>query len=152
MIKAALILMLSASPLLGQATRAAALGDRVRVRAPKAGYGKLTGEVTATTPDAIQVRLDRGVEVDVLRAQIDELLLSLDTRRNTLRGALLGTAIAGVGAFLYGPKKVSSSQPYGAGKVSAGNVLIGAVGGGAVGALAGYYTRADRWVQLSTQP
>ena len=152
MIKSVLILLLSAAPLLAQTERHAALGDRVRITAPKSGYGRLTGEVTATTPDALQVRLAEGTEVAVMRSQIDELMLSLSTRRNTARGAVLGTVIFGVGALLFGPKEVGPNQPPGTGKVPTVNVISAAVGGGAIGALVGYYTRTDLWVRLTPRP
>src|ERR1051325_9256070 len=91
MIKSALILTLSAASLLAQTERHVALGDRVRVRAPRAGYGTLTGDVIATTPDALQIRLGGGTEVAVLRNEIDKLQLSLSSRTNTVRGAAIGT-------------------------------------------------------------
>jgi hypothetical protein len=153
MIKTALVLLLSAAPLLAQTQRHAALGDRVRIRAPKAGYGRLTGEVTATTPDALQIRLNGGTEVAVMRAQIDEMLLSLSSRRNTVRGAAVGTLLAGAVAFLYGPKKVSPGQPPSArGSVVMSNVIAAAIGGATIGALAGHYTRSDTWIKLSPGP
>jgi hypothetical protein len=152
MIKSALLIVLFAAPLFAQSGRPAALGDRVRVRAPNAGYGQLTGNVVATTPDAIQVRLDGGTEVAVMREQIDALFLSLRSRRNTVRGAIIGTIVGGGVAFLFGPKKVAPNQPPGTGKVSAINVVTAAVGGAGVGGLVGYYTRSDLWVPMSPRP
>ena len=152
MIRPALILMLWAAPLLAQTVRRATLGDRVRVTAPDAGYDRLIGQVIATTPDALQLRLDGGTEVAVMREQIDMMFLSLSTRRHTTRGAVVGGVIAGMAAFLYGPKQLSPNQAPGTGKVPTINIVTAAVGGAGVGALIGYYTRTDRWVSLSPQP
>jgi hypothetical protein len=152
MIRLALLFVLSALPLVAQTERHAALDDRVRIRAPKAGYPRLTGQVTATTPDAIQVRLDGGLDVAVMRNQIDELFLSLSSRRNTTRGAVVGTVVAGAVAYLYGPKTVTPGQPTNTGKVAMSNVVVAAIGGGAIGALAGYYTRSDTWLKVSPRP
>jgi hypothetical protein len=148
----ALMLMLFALPLVAQTERRATLGDRVRLNAPDAGYRRLTGQVIATTPDALQLRLDGGTEVAVMRAHIDEMFLSLSTRRNTTRGAVIGAIVGGVGALLYGPKQVTPTQPAGTGKVPTINIVTAVVGGAGVGALMGYYTRTDRWVALSPQP
>jgi hypothetical protein len=152
MIKSALILVFCVSPLLAQTERRAALGDRVRIEAARAGYGRLTGQVTATTPDAIQVLLQNGTEVAVMRQQIDRMFLSLRARRNTTRGAVLGALLVGSGTFLFGPKKVSATQPQGAGKVPATNVVSATIAGAGVGALIGYYTRSDTWLALSPRP
>jgi hypothetical protein len=151
MIKSAVILVLCAAPVFAQTGRPAALGDRVRVMASKAGYRRLTGQVIATTPDVLQLRLDGGkTEVAVQRAQIDELLLSLASRRNTMRGAAIGGLVGGAGAFLYGPrKKTSVDDP---GTRSPINTITGIVGGAAIGALFGYYTRSDQWIALSPRP
>jgi hypothetical protein len=152
MIRPALILVLWAAPLLAQTARRATLGDRVRVNAPDAGYRRLTGQVIATTPDALQLRLDGGTEVAVMREHIDKMFLSLNTRRNTTRGAVIGAMIGGVAAFLYGPKQITANQQPGSGKVPTINIVTAAVGGAGAGALMGYYTRSDLWVALSPQP
>jgi hypothetical protein len=149
MIRPALILVLFAMPLVAQTERRAALGDRVRVMAPKAGYGRLTGQVIATTPDALQLRLDRGIEVAVMREHIDQMFLSISTRRHTARGAVIGAAIGGVGMFLWGPKKVSPTLAPGAGTAPASNVIAATIAGAGIGGIVGYYTRTDRWVLLS---
>ena len=151
MIKPVLILVLWAVPLVAQVERKAALGDRVRIEASKAGYGRLTGEIISTTPDVLQLRLDgRTTEVAVQRAQIDELLLSVASRRNTVRGASIGALIGGAAAFLYGPRKRTSiNDP---GTRSPINTISGLIGGAAVGALVGHYTRSDSWIRMSTQP
>lgn len=150
MVKSALILALCAAPLIAQTERSPSLGDRVRVRAPKAGYGRLTGEVIATTPDVLQLRLDGGVtEVAVERAQIEELLLSLSSRRNTLRGAVIGM-LAGAGlAYFYGPKKRGKLPGEPSGSTPTINIVSGTVGGAAIGGLAGHFTRSDVWLKLS---
>ena len=151
MIKRALLLLLLAPPLLAQTERTAALGDRVRVRAPKAGYGKLTGQVIGTTPDVLQLRLDAGqTEVAVARAQIDALYVSTSSRRNTWRGIVIGALVAGVGTYLFGPKEVKLNDPPGTPqKVPMGNVVTATVGGAAIGAIVGYYSRSDNWVAVS---
>jgi hypothetical protein len=152
MIKSALILTLLAAPLLAQTERSAALGDRVRLKAPKAGYRQLTGEVIATTPDVIQLRLDGGpTEVAVQRVEIQELLLSIASRRNAQRGAVIGTVTGAVVAFLYGPKHQDTpySPPT---RTPVINIISAAIGGGAIGGLIGYYTRSDTWVILTPQP
>ena len=152
MIRPALILVLFAMPLFAQTERHAALGDRVRVSAPRAGYGRLTGEVVATTPDALQLRLDGGTEVAVMREHIDRMFLSLSTRRNTTRGAVIGAFVGGVGAFLFGPGELKPNQATGTGKVPAVTVAIASLGGAGIGGLAGYYTRTDVWIALSPRP
>lgn len=153
MIKSALLILCCAVPLLAQSGRPAALGDRVRLRATKAGYGRLTGNVIATTPDVIQVRVDGGTEVAVMREQIDAMFLSVSSRRNTIRGAVIGTLVGGGAAFLFGPKKVGpTNQPPGTGTVPAVNVISAAAIGGGAGALVGYYTRSDSWVPMSPRP
>jgi hypothetical protein len=153
MLKPVVILALCAAPLLAQTSRTATLGDRVRVRAPKAGYNKLTGEVISTTPDVLQLRLDGAkTEVAVPREQIQQLYLSVATRRNTTRGAVIGAFVGGIAAFVWGPKQVSANQPTGTGKVPAIDIVSSAIGGGVIGGLVGYYTRSDLWVPLSTRP
>ena len=152
MIKSALMVMLCAAPLVAQTERHAALGDRVRVRAPRAGYSTITGDVIATTPDAIQIRVDKATEVGIMRAQIDQLMLSVSSRSHTARGAGVGFFAAAAGAFLFGPKEVKVGQPPGTGKVSPTNVVVAAVGGAAIGALVGHYTRSDTWMRITPQP
>jgi hypothetical protein len=117
MIKSVLFLAACATPLFAQPQRTAALGDRVRVYAPSAGYRKLTGVVTATTPDVLQLRLDGGpTEVGVQRAQIDVLLLSVSSHRNTAKGAVVGVLAGGILAFKFGPKKQDSPIDTGTGQ------------------------------------
>ena len=148
MIKSALVLLVWAAPLFAQTGRGAALGDRVRVHAAKAGYKKLTGRVIGTTPDVLELRLDAGqTEVAVPRAQIDRLYVSLSTRRNTLRGGVIGAVAAGAGTFLFGPKEVKlDGTP---GKVPMTNVITATAGGAAIGALLGYFARTDTWLAVS---
>lgn len=153
MIKSALLVALCAFPLLAQNGRSATLGDRVRVIAPQAGYRRLTGQVIATTPDVLQLRLDGGqTEVAVQRAQIDELLLSVNSHRNTARGAVIGMLVGGAAAFLYGPKKVSAITNAPGTRTPTVNIISAAVGGAAIGGLIGHYTRSDVWVELSPRP
>ena len=149
--KTLLLLCLCAIPLLAQTERVVTLGDRVRVIAPEAGYGKLTGHVTSTTPDALSVQLDRvNIEVAVERAKIKELYLSVGSRRNTLPAAVIGGLVGGAVAFLWGPKKPlpenpTVTEPH----TPTTNVVSAAIGSAAIGALVGFYTRRDIWVQLS---
>ena len=152
MIKSAMILLLFATSLLAQTERHAALGDRVRIRAPRAGYGRITGEVTSTTPDALQVRINGGTEIGVMRSQIDELMLSVSSRRNTTRGAVIGAILFGAAGFLYGPEDLKPNQPPGTGKPASAFVIGAAVGGAAVGALAGHYTQTDTWIRVTPRP
>jgi hypothetical protein len=149
--KSLLLLALCALPLLGQGERVVTLGDRVRVIAPEAGYGKLTGQVTSTTPDALSLQLDRvDIEVAVERAKIKELYLSVGSRRSTLPAAVIGGVIGGAAAFLWGPKKPLPENPtVTAAHTPATNVISAAIGSAAIGALVGFYTRRDIWVQLS---
>jgi hypothetical protein len=137
-------------PLLAQ-ERVITLGDRVRVVAPKAGYKKLVGRVTSTTPDALSIQLDRpATEVDVERSKIEELYLSVATRRNTLPGAAIGAMIGGASAFLWGPKKPLESNPtVTAGHTATRNIVSAAIGSAAIGALVGYYTHRDTWLRVS---
>jgi len=153
MIRPALILMVCAIPLFAQTERTAALGDRVRISAPKAGYRRLTGNIIGTTPDVLQLRLEGGpTEVAVQRTQITELLLSINTRRNTIRGVFFGTLTGAAIAYLYGPKPQRAAYETGTGRTPTINIISGAVGGAAIGGLIGHYTRSDLWVVMSPQP
>lgn len=154
MLKSVMILAMCASPLLAQAARTATLGDRVRVFAPKAGYAKLTGQVIATTPDALQLRLADGTEVAVQRLQIAELNLSVASRRNIVPGIVVGALVGGVATFLWGPEQVTAqnvNEPV-HGSVPKINIALAAIGGGVIGGLVGNFSRSDRWVALSPRP
>jgi hypothetical protein len=153
MIKSALLLLLSAAPLLAQSERTAALGDRVRIRAPKAGYGRITGQVIATTPDVVQLRIDGGgTEVAVQRGEIEELLLSVKSRRNTTRGIVIGAVAGGALAYVFGPRKQETAYSAPGTRTPTVNIVTTAVGGAAIGGLIGYYTRTDSWMRLSARP
>src|SRR5215208_3588865 len=110
MIRPLLSLLLCAGPLWAPGERVATLGDRVKVLAPKAGYKKITGEVVATTPDALSLRVKGAeTEVPVARAQIDRLFLSVASHRNIQRGAAIG-AILGLGGYLwFGPRELDAT-------------------------------------------
>jgi hypothetical protein len=151
MIRSILVLSLCAMPLLAQAERAVTLGDRVRILAPKAGYGQITGNVVATTPDVLSIAIDRSAtEVAVPRERIDKLLLSVDTRRHVPAGAFLGAALGAGLALWFGPKEATvPGSTVQTGRGSTTNLISGTIGGAAIGALIGYFARTDTWVERS---
>jgi hypothetical protein len=151
MIKPVMLLLLVAAPVMAQSDAVATLGDRVRVIAPKAGYAKLTGRVVATTPDALSLVVDRSpTEVAILRDQIDELYRSVGTRRHPMRGAMIGGAIGLLATIQFGPKQQVPNAPQGieSGRGTTKNLLIGGLGGAAMGGFVGYLTQTDSWVEI----
>jgi hypothetical protein len=153
MIRPFLALLLCASPMLAQGGRVATLGDRVKVYAPLAGYKRITGEVVATTPDVLSLKVKGAdTEVPVGRAQIDRLLLSVGRHRNIPRGAAIG-AILGLGGYLwFGPRELDATALPGtkaSNRISKTNLITGTVGGAALGALIGNFAMSDVWVQIT---
>jgi hypothetical protein len=153
MIRPLLALFLCAAPLLAQGGRVATLGDRVKVHAPKAGYKKITGEVVATTPDILSLRV-KGAdsEVPVARTQIDQLYLSLGSHANVRRGIGLG-ALAGLTAYmLFGPRELDATTPGAttqSNKISTTNLVTSTAGGAVIGGLIGSLARSDIWVRIT---
>jgi hypothetical protein len=137
-------------PILAQ-SRGVALGDRVRVLAPKAGYPSLTGTVVSTTPDVIGLTPDGSTtEIAVERSQIQKLSLSVATRRNTAKAAFAGALLFGGGAIWFGPKAPTREAPgIEVGRGSTKNVVIGAAVGASLGALIGHFVRSDTWIAIS---
>ena len=154
MVRPVVLLSLLASPLLAQSDRQVTLGDRVRIVAPKAGYGQVTGNVTATTPDVLSISVGRqATEVAVPRERIDKLFLSVGGKRHTARGALLGGALGAGIAIWFGPREDSApGTTIETGRGSRKNLVTAAVGGVALGALIGYATKTDTWMELSPRP
>lgn len=153
MIRSLLALSLSAAPLLAQGTRVATLGDRVKVYAPKAGYKKITGQVVATTPDVLSLRV-KGAEseVPVARAQIDQLYLSLGSRSNIKRGAGLGGLVGLTAYMLFGPRELDATTPAAttqSNKISTTNLVTSTVGGAVIGGLVGNFARSDLWLRIT---
>jgi len=151
MVRTLLLSSLIAAPLLGQGDRVVTLGDRVRIVAPKAGYKKITGNVVSTTPDVVSISLERSpTEIAVPRDHIDRLFLSVNSRRNAGKGAILGAAVGAGFALWFGPKEgVVPGSTVETGKGSTKNLVTGAISGAALGALIGYFARTDDWVELS---
>jgi hypothetical protein len=154
MVRPVLLLSLLAWPLLAQGDRQVTLGDRVRIVAPRAGYGQITGNVMATTPDVLSISVGRqSAEVAVPRERIDRLFLSVGNKRHTARGALLGGAIGAGVVLWFGPKDESApGTTIETGRGSTKNLITAAVGGAALGALIGYATKTDTWAELSPRP
>jgi hypothetical protein len=144
-----LLLALFAAPAMAQ-MRPVALGDRVRVVAPQAGYPRLTGTVVSTTPDVISVQVDGfPTEVPVERSQIAQLLLSIDSHRNTIRGAFLGGVLgAGITLWFGGKSSPPAAPTIDAGNVSATKMIAGTATGIALGALFGFAKKSDTWVEV----
>lgn len=153
MIRPLLALLLCAPPILAQGSRVATLGDRVKVYAPKAGYSKIIGEVVATTPDVLSLRV-KGAdpEVPVPRAQIDKLFLSLASHRNIGKGAALG-GLLGLGAYIwFGPRELDATTPSAtrqSGKISTTNLLTSTVGAAVIGGFVGNFARSDVWAPIT---
>jgi hypothetical protein len=155
MVRSILLLSLSvASPLLAQTERTVTLGDRVRVFAPRAGYGQISGNVVATTPDVLSIAVGReATEVAVAREKIDRLFLSVATNRHVVRGAAIGGALGAGIAYKFGPKESTvPGSSIETGRGSTRNLVTGTIGGAALGALIGYFARTDSWVELSPRP
>jgi hypothetical protein len=154
MVRPVLVLSLLASPLLAQSDRQVTLGDRVRIVAPKAGYDRVTGTVTATTPDVLSISVRRqSTEVAVPRERIDRLFLSVGGKRHTAKGALLGGALGSGIALWFGPREdTAPGTTIETGRGSTKNLITTAIGGAALGALIGYATKTDSWMELSARP
>ncbi|MEO5567498.1 MAG: hypothetical protein ABIR92_03350 [Gemmatimonadaceae bacterium] len=153
MMKTLMVLFAVASPLLAQPDRAVALGDRVRIVAPETGYKQLVGQVTATTPDALSLKVDGSVgEFEVSRGDILSISRSVGHRRNTLRGIRVGLPVGAFAGIWFGPKqKIANGAPVGGSPVPR-NALAGGVAGVLLGALFGTFIRSDDWVPILAQP
>lgn len=153
MMRPLLALLLGAAPLLAQSPRVATLGDRVKVYAPSAGYKRITGQVVATTPDVLSLKV-KGAEseVPVARAQIDKLFLSLASRRNIGRGAGLGGLLGLAGYMWFGPREVDATALPGTretSRISKTNLISSTVGGAVIGGFVGNFARSDVWLQIT---
>jgi hypothetical protein len=149
MIRTAMLTLAFATPLFAQTMPdPVALGDRIRVHAPESGYEKLVGRVTATTPDAISMKVDGAAgEFHVRREQILFMYKSAGRKRNTMRGLALGAPI-GLGlAIWFGPKSGSPTGGNTAYKTNVPrNAAAGAIAGALLGAGIGFTVRTDTWV------
>lgn len=148
-----MLLVAAASPLLAQPDRLVALGDRVRIVAPETGYKQLVGQVTATTPDALSLKVEGSVgEFEVSRSDILSISRSVGHRRNTVRGIRVGLPVGAFAGIWFGPKqKTVNGAPVGGSPVPR-NALTGGVGGVILGALFGSFIRSDDWVPILAQP
>lgn len=153
MLRSLVLLVAVASPLAAQPDRLVALGDRVRIVAPETGYKRLVGQVLATTPDALSLRVDGSVgEFEVARSDILSISRSVGYRRNTLRGIRIGVPVGAFAGLWFGPKqKVVDGAPVGGSPVPR-NALTGGVAGVLIGALLGSFIRSDDWVPILAQP
>lgn len=151
---AALVAALAASLPAGvraQATPVADLvGDRVRLTT-SASSRVMVGEVASVTADSLML-LDRsGATSPVAVADIVGLERSLGRTNRTLRGmawgAGVGFAAGGAGgAALMGATCGSCDPKYGAAFAVGG--VLGAAGGGLVGAMIGAVSSGERWESL----
>lgn len=152
MMKAVVLIVGLAAPLMAQRARTATIGDRVRVIAPKSGHGKLVGLVTSTTPDALGLKVDGAIdEVAVQRDQINSIDLSVATRRHPAPGAFIGGVVGLVIANSFGPKTDAVQgigQEVGT-RTTAKNLVTGTLMGASIGAFVGSFVRTDRWVAIS---
>lgn len=151
--KSLMLLIAAASPLLAQPDRLVALGDRVRIVAPETGYKQLVGQVTATTPDALSLKVDGSVgEFEVSRSDILSISRSVGHRRNTLRGIRVGLPVGAFAGIWFGPKqKFVNGDPVGGSPVPR-NALAGGVAGVILGAVFGTFIRSDDWEPILAQP
>lgn len=151
--KALMLLIAVTSPLLGQTERHVTLGDRVRIVAPETGFKKLVGEVVATTPDALSLKVDGSVgEFEVSRADILSISRSVGHRRNTLRGIKVGLPVGAFAGIWFGPKqKLVDGNPV-AGSTVPRNALRGGIAGVILGAIIGSITRTDDWEPILARP
>jgi hypothetical protein len=149
-VQSVLLMLACAAPIAAQ-SRAIALGDRVKVFAPKAGYPRVIGTVAATTPDVLAVKQDRSMtEIPMPRFQIEELYLSTDSHSNVMKGTFIGAALFAGGAIWFGPRAPTRQAPgIESGRVSTQNVVVGAAVGAGFGALIGHFVRTDTWVRVS---
>lgn len=146
--KSLLLIVAFASPLLAQSDRVVTLGDRVRIVAPETGYRKLVGDVVATTPDALSLKVDGSVgEFEVARDDILTISRSVGHTRNTLRGIRVGLPAGAFAGIFFGPK-----QKPGEGSAVPRNALVGGVAGVIGGAIIGSFVRSDEWVPILAQP
>lgn len=151
LIRSSLLLLVVAMPALAQ-MEAATIGDRIRVHAPESGHQKLIGVLTATTPEAIAMKVDGAVgEFAIPRDQILFMYRSTARHRNTKRGFALGVPIGiGLGIW-FGPK---AKEPAVAAEYRSPvprNALVGAASGAVLGTAIGYLVRTDTWVQVRRQ-
>ena len=145
-----LVLLLLPASLAAQ-MRSVRIDDRVRIYAPRAGYDRITGSVASTTPDVIGLKIDKLTpEIGIARDQIDQIFISIASRRNVAKGAFIGAILGGGGAFVFGPKSSSPQAPtIESGHGSTKNVVTGTLLGAGIGAFIGYYARSDTWLKVS---
>ena len=137
-----------------------AVGSRARIHLSSgdAKANAVGGKVTAVDEGSVTVETSGGTLVRVPKAEIRALQVSLEQRRRTKKGVLIGTAaMAGLGAVVgaasCGESTAFDRSVYYATDCtrSEGALLLGALfatGGAFWGGLLGYRTRADHWIDL----
>jgi len=137
-----------------------AIGSRVRMllSSGDAKANAVIGKVTAVDEGSVTVETPGGTLVRVPKAEIRALQVSLEQRRRTKKGALIGAAtMAGLGAALgaasCGESNAFDRSVYYATDCTRGEgaLMLGAIfatSGAFWGGLLGYRTRADHWIDL----
>lgn len=129
------------------------IGSRVRISFPGAAAGPVVGTVAAIDATSISIHTKAGTLVSVPRDQIRSFDVSLEQRRNTIKGVAIGAAVgtlAGVLAHVDDCATLGAS-PFGVDALfcSRSEALQVFVTGGTVwGALFGYRNKGDRWSQV----
>ncbi len=144
------ILLISSNLVLAQSTNDWAVVEKSvnQEVAVKTGSGTIYGVIKSVSADALVLQIagsktlsqeEKSVNRSDIR-QIRRALLFVDDR-NTAKGALIG---AGVGALALGiPAVAQTPDDFGTGRALAGAAfLLGAIGGAAVGGIAGFFTKS----------
>lgn len=154
------ILMAAHVPLpKGYAQSQLVLGQRVRVSvraSPAASGGRIAGVLSAWSADSLSLEKD-GRKVDFARSAVEHLEVSRGKTRMTRKGMVIGMI---AGALVFGGAEAASPSESECDPMAicpidpspAANVVLGAIGGAAVGAglgsLVGYNLKTDRWQHL----
>jgi hypothetical protein len=116
-------------------------GSRVRVVAPSAVSGRVTGTVIEMSEESLVILADER-PLRVPRQAIEQIELSTGKQRRTLKGMLIG---AGIGAVVLPPALHDSCLNDCGSKWSAEYILAGVGVGAAWGAGIGALVKKDRW-------
>lgn len=144
-----------ALPLAASAQRegSAAVGDRVRIRAPESGYETVVGRVVSTDAHRIHVKVEGANGLFYMRRDlIEHIDVSVQRRRHVLGGM----AIGGLNGIFFGVglsgMKTNEDSP-GLSKRTRSPAMTGAIVGALVGTtlggVGGFFLRTDDWRAIS---